>query len=91
MCVIHSSHSFHWVFLKPCILSVDIMKSACGDLMKMKLILTEKQPFKLSHFEQFSHNSVWTLYNHLISQFSTNHFQTLHTFCRHNKDMHVEF
>ena len=26
VCVINSSHSFHWIFLKPCIFVVDILK-----------------------------------------------------------------
>ena len=48
VCVISSSHSFQWIFLKPCIHVVDILKF----LMELKLILTELQPFELSHFRQ---------------------------------------
>ena len=52
--------------------------------MEIKLILTELWPFKLSHFGQLLHYSVWSLCNHLLLQFSINQFQTLHTFCQYN-------
>ena len=52
--------------------------------MAIKLFLTELRPFKHSHFGfalkdiEFSH------------KFLMNRFETLSTFCGHNKDVHVQ-
>ena len=40
VCVINSFHSFKWIFLKPCLPVVDILKIACGFLVELELILT---------------------------------------------------
>ena len=53
VCVINSSHSFHWTFLKPCISVADILKMCMWVLlMEQELILTDLQPIELSHFRQ---------------------------------------
>ena len=53
------SYNFQWVILKPCIYVVDILKLCKWvfdgarnniDRMEQKIILTDLQPFKLSHF-----------------------------------------
>ena len=43
-------YSFQRVFLKPCILFVDIMKMCMWSFVGDKIILTELRPFKHSHF-----------------------------------------
>ena len=53
--------------------------------MEIILILTESQPFKLSHFGQLLHNILWSLCKHLLQQFSMSPSQTLH-----NENTHVE-
>ena len=60
--------------------------------MEIKLSLTEKlRPFKLSRFRQLLHGRVWYLCNHLLTQFSMDRFQTLHTFGKHIEAVHLEF
>ena len=39
----------------------------------------------------FLHYSVWSLCYQLLPQYSIVYLQTLHTFCRHNEALHVEF
>ena len=90
VCVINSSYSFLWIFLKPCILVGNIMKM-CICLVEQKLFLTELRPFQLSHFGNFLHSRVWSLCNQLLLQFSMDLFETLQTYCGHNEDVHVGF
>ena len=63
------------------------MQSFDGDKKK----LTELRLFKLSHFGQLLHYSVWSLCNQLLRQCSVDYLQTLHTFCRPNENVHVAF
>ena len=58
--------------------------------MELELILTELQPFELSHFRQLLHCRVWSLCNQLLLQFSMDHFETMHTCCG-CEDVHVNF
>ena len=62
-----------------------------GFLVELELILTELQPFKLSHFRQLLHCRVWSLCNQLLLQFSMDHFETMHTRCEYIEDVHVNF
>ena len=60
--------------------------------MEIKLSLTEElRPFKHSHFWQLLHDRVWNLCNHLLTQFSIDRFQTLHTIGKHYEVVHLEF
>ena len=69
--------------------------------MELELILTELQPFELSHLRQlyalkvilgnFLHCRVWSLCNQLFLQFSMDHFETMHTCCGYIEDVHVNF
>ena len=60
--------------------------------MEIKFSLTEKlRPFKHSHFRQLSHDRVCTFCNHLLTQFSMDRFQTLHTNGKHSEIVHSEF
>ena len=60
--------------------------------MEIKLSLKEElPPFKHSHFRQLLHDKVWNLCNHLLTQFSIDRFQTLHTIGKHNEVVHLEF
>ena len=58
--------------------------------MALDLILTEKRPSELSHFRHFLHCRVWSLCNQLL-QFSMDLYQTLHTCCAYNDNVHVGF
>ena len=53
VCVINSSHSFQLIFLKPCILVVDIFKTCIWifDVARIKFD-RKKRPFKLSRIWQ---------------------------------------
>ena len=61
VCVINSSHSYQWMFLKLCSgyfsnladILATYCKFSCGFLMELELLLTELQPFKLSHLKEF--------------------------------------
>ena len=55
-----------------------------------KIILTESRHLKLSPFGHLLHYGLLSLCNHLLLQVSTNRFQTLHTFCQHNENVHDE-
>ena len=46
---IFKSYSFQSIFLKPCILVVDIIKMYMWKIDGIEIILTELQPFELSH------------------------------------------
>ena len=43
---------FHWIFFKPCILAVGVLKMCMWGFLGIRLILTELPPFKLSHCRQ---------------------------------------
>ena len=59
--------------------------------MELELILTDLQPIELKVLlGNFLHCPVWSLCNQLPSQFSIDHFETLHT-CGHIEDVHVAF
>lgn len=77
--------------LKPCLLFADILKMYMWSFMETKLYLTELRFFKLSHFGKLLHYRVWSLRFQILSQFSVDFLQTLHTFCRHNADVNIEF
>ena len=51
VCVINS-HSFQWIFVKPCIPVVDILKMCMWVFDKLDIILTELQHIELCHFRQ---------------------------------------
>ena len=56
--------------------------------MELELILTELQPFELSHFRHFFlHCRVWSLCNQLLLQFSMDHFETMDTCCAYIEDV----
>ena len=59
--------------------------------VELKLILTELQPFELSHFRQLFDCRVWSLCNQPILQFSMDHFETMHTYCGYIENVHVNF
>ena len=60
-------------------------------LVEIDLILTELQPFELSHLGNFLHCRVWNLCNQLLLQFSMDHFETMHTCCGYIEDVHENF
>ena len=49
-CVINSSHSFLWIFLKPCILVVDIMKTFMWVFDGARVNFDRITAFELSNF-----------------------------------------
>ena len=53
--------------------------------MELELILTELQPFKLSHFRQLCVCVINSL------KFSMDHFETMHTCSGYIEDVHVNF
>ena len=58
--------------------------------MELELILTELQPFKLSHLRQlFCIVGYRVCCNKFILQFSVDHFETMHTCCGYTEDVHV--
>ena len=69
--------------------------------MELELLLTELQPFELSHLRQLYalkvilgnslHCKVWSLCNQLFLQFSMDHFEIMHTCCGYIEDVHVNF
>ena len=62
-----------------------------GFLVELELILTELQPFEVSHFWQFFALWVWSLCNQFLLQVSMDHFETMHTCCGYIKNVHVNF
>ena len=59
--------------------------------MGVESILTELQPFELSHFRQFLDCMVRSLCNQLLLQFSMDHFETMHTCRGYIEKVHVNF
>ena len=69
--------------------------------MELELILTELQPFELSHLRHiyalkvilgnFLHCRLWSLCNQLFLQFSMDHLETMHTYCGYIEDVHANF
>ena len=59
--------------------------------MELELILTDLQPMDLVILGNLLHCRVWSLCNQLPLQFSMDHFETVHTCCRHIEDVHVGF
>ena len=53
VCVISSSYSFQWIFLKPCILIVDILKMCILIFDGTRINLTKITAFKLRLFSHF--------------------------------------
>ena len=52
VCVINSSHSFLWIFLKPCIPVVDILKFCMWVFGGARINCDRITAFELSHFRQ---------------------------------------
>ena len=59
--------------------------------MEIKLTLTELQPFKLSHIGQLLIDRALSMCNPLLSHFSMESVQTLHTFSKCIEALHVKF
>ena len=89
VCVINFSHSFQWIFLKPCIPVVDILK------MYMWIFDEARTNFdRITAYQTLGnilHCRIWSLCNQLLLQFSIDHLETLYTYCGHIKNVHVAF
>ena len=57
--------------------------------MELELILTELQPFELSHFRQLFALYGMELCKQLLIQFLMNYFETMQIYCGYIKDVHV--
>ena len=92
VCVINSSHSFQWIFLKPCILVVDILKMCMWVFGGARIFFLKIYSLlNLVILGNFLHCRVWSLCNQLLLQFSMHHFETMHTCCWYIEDVHVNF
>ena len=58
--------------------------------MELESILTELWPFEFSHFRQFFGIVGSEVCDILLLQFSMDCFETMHTCCGHNEDVHVD-
>ena len=83
VCVINFSHSFQWIFLKPCIPTVDILKMCMWVFDGARINFDRIIAYRTypSHFRQLLHCRVWSLCNQLLLQFSMDHFETMQTCC----------
>ena len=89
VCVINSSHSFQWIFLKPCVHVVDILKMCMWVFDGAKINFDSLS--NLVILGNFLHCRVWSLYNQLLFQFSMDHFESMLSCCGYIEDVHVHF